>query len=350
MLRHVLMPLSRILVLMLLCVVLALLTPAFLVPQNLINVLRQASLMIILSTGLTMVILTGGIDLSVASVLAVTGTLSAMLMTSGVPWPIAAAAGLAAATLAGLINGLMVAVVRLPPFIATYGMMWIAQGLAVLIARSEIFFGFPEPFLFLGRGSVAGIPTPIILMVIVIALVWLVLNRTPFGRETYAIGANPVAARLSGIDLRTNLLILYTSSGFLSGFAGLVFISRINAASAEISNDLLLPAIGAVVIGGTSLFGGEGGIRGTVVGALIMTVLINGMNLLNISSFWQLSAVGVLIIVAVLLDQWVRGLESRAEGRRSIRSPAPGAQMAMGVGGTSVALGDAKDSGAAIGK
>lgn len=303
----------------LLCVVLAFLTPAFLLPQNLINVLRQASLMIILSTGLTMVILTGGIDLSIASVLAMTGCLVGMLLSGGSSWEIAVVAGLGAATLAGLVNGSMVAIAGLPPFIVTYGMMWIAQGLAVLIARSEIFFGFPAPFLFLGRGSVLEIPTPILLMAAVTTIVWLILNRTPFGREVYAMGANPAAARLSGIDMRKNLLILYTTSGFLSGFAGVVFVSRINAASAEISNDLLLPAIGAVVIGGTSLFGGEGGIRGTVVGALIMTVLINGMNLMNISSFWQLTAVGVLIIVAVLLDQWARAMESRSEAKRSVR-------------------------------
>lgn len=313
MLRHVILPLSRVLALVALCVVLAIVTPAFLQPQNLLNVLRQASLMIILSTGLTVVILTAGIDLSIASVLAMTGTFTALLMTGGTHWVVATMAGLLLATSAGFVNGLMVAVVRLPPFIATYGMMWIAQGIAVLIARSEIFFGFPAPFLFFGRGDVLGVPTPIVLMALVVAVTWLVLNRTVLGREIYAIGANPTSARLSGIDLRRNLLLIYTVSGFLSGFAAIVFISRINAASAEISADLLLPALGAVVIGGTSLFGGEGGIRGTVVGALIMTVLINGMNLLNISSFWQLAAVGALIILAVLLDQWARAVESRAE-------------------------------------
>jgi ribose transport system permease protein len=328
--RQMMFSLSRVMALLVLCVVVAIVAPAFLAPQNLVNVLRQASLMIILSTGLTAVLLTGGIDLSIASLLALSGCFSGMLMTGGTPWYLAALGGVGVATLCGVVNGLMVAVVRLPPFIATYGMMWIAQGLAILVARSEVFYNFPAPFLLIGRGDLLGVPMPIILMVLVVAAAWALLNRTPFGREVYAMGANPAAAKLSGIDLRNNLLLIYTVSGFLSGFAGTVMIARMNAASAEISADQLLPAVAAVVIGGTSLFGGEGGIRGTVVGALIMTVLINGMNLLNISPFWQLTAQGGLVIVAVLLDQWARSVEARSEKKRTTRKIRPGMEAGPG--------------------
>jgi ribose transport system permease protein len=314
--RQLLFSLSRVLALLVLCVAVAIVAPAFLAPQNLVNVLRQASLMIIMATGLTAVILTGGIDLSIASLLALAACFSGMLMTEGIPWYLAAFGALALTTFCGLINGVMIAIVRLPAFIVTYGMLWIAQGFAVLVASSEVFFGFPAPFLFLGRGELIGVPMPIVLMTLIVAAAWMLLHRTPMGREIYAMGANPEAARLSGIDVKINLIKVYTASGLLAGIAGLILTARMNAASAEVSADLLLPVVAAVVIGGTSLFGGEGGVRGTVVGCLIMTVLINGMNLLNISPFWQLTAQGTIVIVAVLLDQAARAFERRGEKRR----------------------------------
>lgn len=333
--RQLLFSLSRVLALLVLCVAVAIVAPAFLSPQNLVNVLRQASLMIILATGLTAVILTGGIDLSVASLLALAACFGGMLMTEGIPWYLSALAALGLTTFCGLINGLMIAVVRLPAFIVTYGMLWIAQGFAVLVASSEVFYGFPPPFLFLGRGYLFGVPMPIVFMTLVAAAAWLLLHRTPLGREIYAMGANPEAARLSGIDVKTNLIKVYTASGFLAGLAGLILTARMNAASAEVSADQLLPAVAAVVIGGTSLFGGEGGIRGTVVGSLIMTVLINGMNLLNISPFWQLTAQGTVVIVAVLLDQGARALERRGEKSRPKVGSRPEASVGLPVEPTS---------------
>ena len=189
--RQLLFSLSRVLALLVLCVAVAIVAPAFLSTQNLINVLRQASLMIIMATGLTAVILTGGIDLSIASLLALAACFSGMLMTEGIPWYLAVLGALALTTFCGLINGVMIAIVRLPAFIVTYGMLWIAQGFAVLVAGSEVFFGFPAPFLFLGAGELIGVPMPIVFMALVVAVAWVLLHRTPMGREIYAMGLTP---------------------------------------------------------------------------------------------------------------------------------------------------------------
>jgi len=294
--------LSRVVAIILLVVVLSLVSSGFLSVQNLINIVRQASLLFILSSGLTVVILTAGIDLSIVSVLALSACVAANFIQQGWIWG-GSLIGLAIGAGCGLLNGLMVALVGLPPFIATYGMYWIAEGFAQVFMQGQIIFGFPGGFRVLGAGYVAGVPVPILVMVVVLVACFFVLQRTNFGRYVYVIGANREAARLSGINIRGNLLLVYSLSGLISAFAGLVYISRINAVESTIGEPLLLPAIAVVCIGGTSLFGGEGGIGGTLVGALILTLVTNGMNLLNVSPYWQWFVMGAIVVLSVAIDQ-----------------------------------------------
>jgi ribose transport system permease protein len=297
---------SRLFVLILLGIALTLASPVFLTGTNALNVLRVASLLVILGIGETIVILTAGIDLSIGSVLTLSSVIAATGIKADVPLPLALASGLAVGAGLGLLNGLMVAVVKLPAFIATYGMMWVASGFAVVLLKGHVIYGFKEDFRFLGVGNPMGIPMPIIIMVILWIPAYLLMRRTTFGRSLYAVGANQEAARLSGVKKDQTLILAYTLSGILAAAAGLVYVARLNASEAGIGANMLLPTIAAVVIGGTSLFGGEGGIVGTLIGALIMTIVQNGMNLLGIESVWQGVVLGALIVVAVLLDQWAR--------------------------------------------
>ena len=302
---------SRLIVLVLLCIILTVTSPVFLTGTNVLNVLRVASLLVILAMGETIVILTAGIDLSIGSVLTFSSVIAATMLKADFPLSLALVSGLAVGAALGLLNGLMVAVVKLPAFIATYGMLWVASGFAVVILKGHVIYGFKESFRFLGVGNFMGIPMPIIIMMALWIPTYLLLRRMTFGRSLYAVGANPEAARLSGIKKDRTLIIAYTLSGFLAAAAGLLYVSRLNASEAGIGANMLLPAIAAVVIGGTSLFGGEGGIVGTLIGALIMTIVQNGMNLLGIESVWQGVILGALIAAAVLLDQWARKAVAR---------------------------------------
>ena len=276
--------------------------PEFLTFNNIINILRQSSLLFLLAAGLTIVVLTEGIDLSIGSILALSACImGTLLKTHGVLLGISV--GLLIGAGCGFLNGVMVALIGLPAFIATYGMLWIAKGLAVIFMKAEIIWGFPKTFRFFGAGNIFGIPTPIIIMLLVMGILYLLLNYTNLGRYIYSIGANNTAARFSGIPVNRTLLITYTVSGVLCAVAGILYVSRINAVEAGIGDTLLLPALAAVTIGGTSLFGGEGGIGGTLLGAIIMSVIINGMNLMDVVSHWQNFAVGAIVIVSVLVDQ-----------------------------------------------
>jgi ribose transport system permease protein len=207
----------------------------------------------------------------------------------------------------GLVNGVIVAYVRIPAFIATYGMLWIAHGLAYVFMKGEVIHGFPPAFRFIGAGYVGPVPMPILVMLGVLGLLHVILHRTRLGRAIYAIGGNPVAARLSGMPVRRHLVTVYTLSGLLAGFAGLVVIARINAADSGIGEDLLLASIAAVVLGGTSLFGGQGSVIGTAVGSVILALVLNGMNLLDVKTFWQAFVLGSIVIVSVLADQLATG-------------------------------------------
>jgi ribose transport system permease protein len=294
--------LSRVFAMALLVIALAYLSPQFLTVQNLTNILRQASLQFLMAVGLTLVVLARGIDLSIGAVLGLSACLGGTLIVAGYVWlGIFAALGVGLA--AGTVNGLLVTQIRLPAFIATYGMMWIAHGIGYIFMKGEVIHGFPPALRFISTGWVGPVPMLAIVAALVLAMLHFLLHRTIFGRALYAMGGNPNAARLSGMPVRRYLVATYALSGLLSGFAALVVIARVNAADPGTGEELLLPAIAAVCLGSTSLFGGRGGVVGTAIGALILTIVINGMNLLSVSTYWQAGVMGALVILSVVADQ-----------------------------------------------
>jgi len=303
---------SRLIALVLLITALSILSPYFLTWANLINVLRQASIQFIMSAGLTIVILTAGIDLSIGAVLGLAACISASLISGGFVI-LGILSALLAGLACGLVNGVLVTIGRIPPFIATYGMLWIAFGLGYIFMKGEVIYGLPESFRFIGAGFLWGIPFPVIVAAVLLVTLHLLLHKTLLGRAIYAIGGNPDAARLSGMPVSRRLITVYALSGLLSGFAALVVIARINAADSGLGEDLLLPTIAAVCLGGTSLFGGVGGIVGTAVGAIILALIVNGMNLLGVQTFWQNAVMGTIILISVFADQLGGRRLTRAE-------------------------------------
>jgi len=294
--------LLRLVVLLLIGAGLALVSNAFLGANNLLNLLRQASLVFLLASGLTLVILCGGLDLSIGANVAMSACLAATVMkATGSPLA-GCAAGLASGLLVGAINGLLVTRVRVPPFIATYGTLWILHGLTYWFMAGDTIHGFPPAFRFLGSGYWLGVPVPVFLMIGVLALGTLFLQYTTMGQEIYATGSNTEAAALSGVPVLNRRLLVYVVSGGMAGLASLVFLARLNSAEGDMGEALTLQAVGAVLIGGTSLFGGTGTLAGTLVGALVLTVVLNGMNLLAISANWQPLITGVIVIVSVAAD------------------------------------------------
>lgn len=286
-----------------LCVALALASPVFATPENLFNVALQSSINALLAFGMTFVILTAGIDLSVGSLVAVAGAIGGGLMVGGVAWPAAMLAGLIAGTLLGLANGVAVTSFRIPPFIATLAMLSIGRGLTQLYTGGRPFTGLDPTFNELGQGSVGPIPVPVLIMLVAVSVSWIALRYTVFGRDVYAVGSNPEAARLAGVQVTRVLLGVYTISGFLSALGGLVLTARLSSAQPTAGLGFELDAIAAVVVGGTSLAGGEGSILRTLVGALIIGVLNNGLNLLNVDPFIQPVVKGAVILIAVGLDR-----------------------------------------------
>jgi ribose transport system permease protein len=278
------------------------LTPHFLTISNLLNVAEQATIIAIIAVGMTFVIITGGIDLSVGSVLAFSGVVMASVLQHAIPLPLALLTGLGVGLFCGSINGILITVGRLPPFIATLGMMSVARGAALMFTEGRPISGFSENFRSLATGEVLRIPTPVFLMIAVYIMAHFVLGRTKLGRYTYAIGGNEEAALLSGINVRLYKSMVYGLAGMLAGLAAILLTARLNSAQPIAGMNYELDAIAATVIGGTSLLGGEGTVVGTLIGALIMAVLRNGLNLLGVSSFIQQVVIGSVIILAVLID------------------------------------------------
>ena len=278
------------------------LTPYFLTVSNLLNIAEQTAIVAIIAVGMTFVIITAGIDLSVGSVLAFSGIVMASALQAGAPLVLGLAAGLGAGLVCGLVNGLLITGGRLPPFIATLGMMSVARGAALMFTEGRPVSGFSESFRIIATGEVLGIPFPVIVMVAVYILAHVVLTRTKLGRYTYAIGGNEEATLLSGVSVKIYKTTVYGICGMLSGLAAIILTARLNSAQPIAGIMYELDAIAATVIGGTSLMGGEGNVFGTLIGALIMGVLRNGLNLLGISSFAQQIVIGSVIIVAVLFD------------------------------------------------
>ena len=285
-----------------LSIVLWIMTPYFLTVSNLLNVAQQTSINAIIAVGMTFVIITAGIDLSVGSLVAFSGVVLASVLQAGVPLPIAILVGPGVGLFCGMINGLLITHGRLPPFISTLGMMSVARGAALLYTKGRPVSGFSENFRYLATGEIFHIPVPVIIMGVVYIIAHFVLNRTKLGRYAYAIGGNEEAAILSGINVKLYKTMVYALCGLLSGLAALILTARLNSAQPIAGNMYELDAIAATVIGGTSLMGGEGTVLGTLIGALIMGVLRNGLNLLGVSSFIQQIVIGSVIIIAVLMD------------------------------------------------
>ena len=287
---------------MALCLTLWVATPHFLTVSNLLNVLEQTAINAIVAVGMTFVIISGGIDLSVGSVLAVSGIALGSALQAGAAVPVAIALALAVGLGCGLVNGVLVTFGRLPPFIATLGMMSVARGAALMLAEGRPISGFDDGFRVLATGRVLMMPAPVIIAGLIYAVAHFVLGHTVFGRATYAIGGNEEAARLSGVHVRYHKTAIYGVAGLMSAAAAVILTARLNSAQPTAGTMYELDAIAATVIGGTSLLGGEGTIMGALIGALIMGVLRNGLNLLNVSSFFQQVVIGVVIIGAVLVD------------------------------------------------
>jgi len=292
----------RLIGLFVLAAALAFTTSSFLTLTNIVNVLRQASLIFLIASGLTLAILTAGLDLSIGATLGLSACVTAAAMKSTGSIALGIAAGLACGLVIGLLNGTMITLLRLPPFIATYGMLWMVYGINYWAMAGNTIYGFPAEFRTIGSGYVWRIPTPVLLMGLVLLVGSLFMRYTTYGHEIYAIGANAEVARLSGVPVRSRLMLVYSISGAMSGLAGVVYLARLNSAEAGIGDPLLLPAVAAVLIGGTSLFGGVGNLCGAWIGAVILTLLLNGMNLLTISGNWQPLITGVVILLAAGID------------------------------------------------
>ena len=286
-----------------LCVIVALLNNRFLSRGNILNVLRQLFSNCNLALGMCLVIITGGIDLSVGAIMALSGTLCAGTIAAGqLPIPVAILMGLAIGVLVGFLNGAITAKMNIAPFIVTMATQQICRGLVYVYANGLPIRCDNEPFNFLGNGYVGEIPITILYSVFFVIVIWLVLSKSQLGRWIYAVGGNKNAARFSGINVDKVLMIVYAISGFLSAFAGIIYCARMYSGQPTLGNGDETDAIAAVVLGGTSFSGGIGKIGGVIIGILIIAVLSNALNLLGINSFWQLVAKGVVILLAVCVD------------------------------------------------
>ena len=278
------------------------LSERFFTISNMLIVMRQTSIVAFLAVGMSFVILGAGIDLSVGSVLAFSGAVGAGVMQNGGIF-FGILAGLAMGTALGTFNGIVITKLKIPAFIATLAMMAIARGGTLVYTDGRPITGLPSSFAFLGRGYIGNVPFPIILMLIIFILAYIILKLTRFGRYVYATGGNINAARASGIKVDNVIISTFAISGFLSGLTGMVLASRLNSAQPTAGMGYELDAIAAVVLGGTNLFGGEGELWGTLVGAFIMGILNNGLNMLNVSSFYQQVVKGIVILIAVTVAQ-----------------------------------------------
>ncbi|MEA1787076.1 ribose ABC transporter permease [Arenibacter sp. GZD96] len=312
--KSTLLKFQSIIALVVLCVVLTVLSDKFLTPENGWNIMRQISINVCISVGMTLVILTKGIDLSVGSMLAFAGAVTAGLLKNGLEIPSlnifieftvlgAILAGLILGGMLGAFNGLMITKFKVPPFVATLAMLTIARGGTMLWTGGFPITGFGDLFAFIGTGWFLGIPMPVWITAIVVICAIVLTNKTVFGRHIYAIGGNESAARLSGINSNKVKIWVYAIAGILAAVGGIMLTSRLDSAQPNAGMSYELDSIAAVVIGGTSLSGGRGSIMGTVQGALIIGVLNSGLVLLNVSPFWQQVIKGFVILVAVIMDR-----------------------------------------------
>ena len=291
-------------VLVLLCVIVSIATSKFLKPNNLISVLRQISINAYIALGMTLIIILGHIDLSVGAIVAMSGTLTVgFIVTQGLPIPVAILLGILLGMAAGLISGMIVTYFRVPAFIITMAMMNVCSGVAYVYSGGQATRINNDFFSAIGTGYLFNtIPLPVVYMIILIIVISFLLGKTKFGTYIYANGGNREAARLSGVPIKKVEIAVFTISGVLSAFAGLVLCSRMYSGQPSVGNGYELDAIAACVLGGTSMSGGKGRISGTIFGAMVIGIISNGLNLIGVSSYWQLIVKGLIIACAVLLD------------------------------------------------
>jgi len=288
--------------LLLLVILMALIAPNFFSVKNGLNIAQAVSINAVIASGMTVVILTAGIDLSVGSIVAASGVATVLLLNGGVPTVIAALVAILVGALIGLINGAIIAYLALPAFIVTLGALTYTRGIAYSMHGGPVQIAGESGIESIGNGSIGGIPMPVFIMIFVYWFFWFLLERTKFGRHVYAVGGNPQAARLSGIDVKKVLMSVYVISGVTAGLAGFMFASRVRSGQVTAGVGYELDAITAVILGGTSLFGGRGRIFGTLIGALLIGVLSNGLVLLGVPIYTQLMIKGGVIILAVAID------------------------------------------------
>lgn len=304
--------LESLIVLLLLIITLSFASPYFLSVSNALNILLATSVIGILGFASTFVIAAAGIDLSVGSVLGFGGVAGALAVnTLNLSWPIGIAVSLFAGAVCGLVNGLLIARARIPAFIVTLGMLGVARGGALVLTNGQPVYGLPNPIIWLGQGRPFGVPVPAVIFLAVAAITHFVLSRTRFGKYALVIGDNQNAARATGIHVDRHIVLLFTLSGILAGLAGLISAARVNSGDPTAGTGYELAAITAAILGGSNLFGGRASVVGTLVGALIMGVLQNGLNLLAVSAFYQQMAIGAILVLAVWLDQLNRGMGRR---------------------------------------
>lgn len=305
--KELLVKYKSLLGLVLLIAVVSILNPSFLSPKNIMNILRQTSVNAVIAAGMTFVILTGGIDLSVGSILGISGAVCASILVSGQNVVIAVLAALVVGAVVGFLNGFIISKGKLQPFIATLATMTVLKGLTLVytngnpitLGSNELAMSFGK----IGGGTILGIPTPAMIMILVFMVCYYILHNTKMGRYTYALGSNEEATKLSGLNTDKIKIWVYTISGILASIAGIIITSRLYSAQPTAGSGYELDAIAAVVLGGTSLNGGKGKITGTIIGALIIGVLSNALNILDVSSYYKTMVKGAVILLAVLLDR-----------------------------------------------
>jgi len=293
--------------LILIAAIFSILSPSFLTVPNLINILQQSSINACIALGMTLVIINGGIDLSVGPIAALSAVLGASMMVAGVPVPVALMAMVGIGILCGFFNGALIAWGGLQPFIVTLGGLSLYRALALIYTGGTPIFGLPPEFRAFTNGSFMSIPHPVLIVAVLAILAWIVLNKTPLGEYFMAVGGNPEAARVAGVPVTMTKLAAYMISGGLAAMGAMILMGRLGAAEPTLGNLWELDAIAAAAIGGASLMGGRGSIFGTLVGCVILGALRNGLTLMNVQAFYQLLATGIIIIVAMLIDRATSG-------------------------------------------
>jgi ribose transport system permease protein len=293
--------------LILIIAVFAMLVPGFVSERNLINILQQSSINACIALGMTLVIISGGIDLSVGPTAAISAVLTASLLVAGYPVPLAIVAGLGIGMICGLVNGVLVAYVGLQPFIVTLGTLSTYRALALIYTGGNPVLGVPVAFRSLFNGNIAGIPNSVIIVTVIALVAWVILKKTPIGEYLLAVGGNEEASYVAGVPIALTKITAYVISGFLAALGAMILVGRLGAAEPILGNLWELDAIAAAAIGGASLMGGKGSIIGTILGAIILGAMRNGLTLMNVQAFYQLLATGLIILVAMMIDRVTRG-------------------------------------------